>query len=93
MVNMSRRSKMLENRMIQHNVEIAHKTRLRETIIPYLRAKRKDLRIKASNHRIRIQSCWRKRLVSAKLHLLDAKRKHRATVTQHKMRLAEIRSR
>ncbi|MCQ8902529.1 MAG: hypothetical protein NQU42_00290 [Methanothrix sp.] len=93
MMEMTRKSKVMENRGIQHSKVVAHRVRLRDDIIPYLRSRRRELKREAAAHRLRIQGSWNERMTHARRHLLEVKMKHRSTIAQHKRRIAELRSR
>ncbi|MDI9615840.1 MAG: hypothetical protein QFX31_00500 [Methanothrix sp.] len=89
---MTRRSKIMENRRIQHTKVIAHRMRLRKDILPYLRSRREEMSCKAAVHMIRIKRAWNESLAKSTKHMLDVRRKHIATIALHKKRLAEMRS-
>ncbi|MGB9901631.1 hypothetical protein [Methanothrix sp.] len=90
---MTRRSRMMENRRIQHAKVTAHRMRLMGEIVPYLRSRRKEMSRKAASHRLRIKNAWRKSLENSTKHMLDVRRKHVSKIALHKKRLAEMRSR
>ncbi|MDH7596331.1 MAG: hypothetical protein QHG98_01100 [Methanothrix sp.] len=90
---MTRKSRMMENRRIQHARVTAHRMRLMEEIVPYLRARREEMSCKAASHRLRIKRAWRESLAKSTNHMLDVRRKHASTIALHKKRLAEIRCR
>lgn len=90
---MTRRSRIMENRRIQHAKVTAHRMRLRDEILPYLRSRREEMACKAASHRLRIKRAWRESLAKSTGHMRDVRRKHISTIALHKRRLAEMRSR
>lgn len=83
----------MENRRVQHSKVAAHRMRLRDEILPYLRSRREEMACKAAAHRLRIKNAWRESMTKSTKHMLDVRRKHRSTIALHKKRLAEMRSR
>lgn len=83
----------MENRKIQHSKVVAHRIRLRDEILPYLRARRREMSCKAAAHRIKIKTAWRESLANSTTHMLNVRRRHISTIALHKKRLAELRSR
>lgn len=90
---MTRRSRIMENRRIQHSKVAAHRIRLRDEIMPYLRSRREEMACKAAAHRLRIKSAWRESMARSTKHMREVRRKHISTIALHKKRLAEMRSR